>query len=66
MIRCTDYSLNADGTADVFLWSDTKDEVVPGAEIEGLPEGIKIAPFSKCMTKSKELGIMGSDGEWSW
>ena len=52
--------------AKVFLMSDTKDELIADAEIKGLPAGYKLAPFSKCMTKSKELGFLGSDGQWTW
>ena len=51
-------------TAKVFLMSDTKEELTPDAKIDGLPAGYTLAPFSKCMTKSKELLIMGSDGQW--
>ena len=67
MIKVSSISLNP-GTmeADVFLMADTKEEVTSNATIIGMPDGYKIAPFSKCMTKKKELAIIGSDGEWDW
>lgn len=52
--------------AKVFLMCDTKEELTDDAKIEGLPAGYTLAPFSKCMTKSKELGFLGSDGQWTW
>lgn len=68
MVKVSEISLNP-GTmeADVFLMADTKDEVTTNpADVIGMPEGYKFAPFSKVMTKSKELAILGSDGEWQW
>ena len=68
MVKVVEISLNP-GTmeADVFLMADTKDEVTNDpTDAIGMPEGYKFAPFSKCMTKSKELAILGSDGEWTW
>ena len=68
MVKVSDITLNP-GTmeADVFLMADTKEEVTTDpADAVGMPEGYKYAPFSKCMTKSKELAILGSDGEWAW
>ena len=53
-------------TAKVFLMCDTKEEVTADAKIDGLPAGYTLAPFSKCMTKSRELAFLGSDGQWAW
>lgn len=68
MIKVSSIELNT-GTmeADVFLMADTKEEVTTDPkDAVGMPDGYKYAPFSKCMTKSKELAILGSDGEWDW
>lgn len=67
MIRVQSIELNPGKMeADVFLMADTKSEVTDGATIEGFPQGYKISFGSKCMTTSKELAFMGSDGEWNW
>ena len=69
MIKVQSITLNdAAMEADVFLMSDTKSEVnsATTADIEGFPENYAIAPFSKCMTKKKELAFYGSDGTWDW
>lgn len=68
MVKVVDISLNpATMEADVFLMADTKEEVTNDpADAIGMPEGYKYAPFSKCMTKAKELAILGSDNEWTW
>ena len=52
--------------ADVFLMCDSSNEISKNMAIPGLPAGYKVAPFSKVMTKKKELAILGSDGEWDW
>jgi hypothetical protein len=67
MIRVKEISLNTqDKTADVSLFSDTKSEVTPNAEIVGLPSGYTIAQGSSVITASAELAFMKSDGSWSW
>ena len=68
MVKVMSISLNpATMEADVVLMSDTKEEVTADPkDAIGMPEGYRYAPFSKCMTKSKELAILGSDNEWTW
>lgn len=69
MIRCTDYSPNSDGTVDVSLFADTKDEVLDdmsGVVVQGLPGGTKIAMGSTVLTSSGELAFRKSDDTWNW
>ena len=53
-------------TALVTLFSDTKGEVIPGATIEGLPDGYEVAFGSSVLTAEGEMGFMKSDGTWNW
>jgi len=52
------------------LMSDTSDEVIAigndGSTVVGLDSTIRIAPFSTCFTKDKELGVLGSDNQWTF
>lgn len=69
MIRCKDYSLNADGTADVSLFADTREEVLDDmsdVEVQGLPAGTKIAMGSSVLTSGGELAFRKSDDTWNW
>ena len=68
MIKAISVTLDpATKTAEVFLNSDTREEVTTDPkDAIGMPDGYTYAPFSKCMTKKKELAILGSDGEWDW
>lgn len=50
----------------VSLFSDTRDEVVPGAKIIGLPEGAGIEMGSDVFTSSGEIAFMRSNGTWNW
>ena len=67
MIKVIDIKLNPqEMTADVALFSDTKSEVTPTAEIVGLPSGYTISAGSSIMTASGELAFMKSDNSWNW
>ena len=67
MIKVTEIKLDpTTKTADVSLFSDTKAEVLPNAEIEGLPAGYAIDAGSSVLTASGELAFMKSDGQWNW
>ena len=67
MIKVTSIKLDPNTkTADVSLFSDAKAEVLPSAEIEGLPAGYTIAAGSSVLTASGELAFMKSDGTWNW
>lgn len=67
MIKVTGIKLDPNTkTADVSLFSDTKAEILPDAEIKGLPAGYTIAQGSSVLTASGELAFMKSDGQWSW
>ena len=67
MIKVTGIKLDPNTkTADVSLFSDTKAEVLPNAEIEGLPAGYTIAQGSSVLTASGELAFMKSNGDWNW
>lgn len=60
---------NTDGnehTATVSLFADTKEEVIPGATIIGLPQGVTLEMGSSVMTASGEVAFMKSDGNWNW
>ena len=50
----------------VGLFADTKDEVVSGAEIKGLPAGATIEMGSILRTAKFEMASMKSNGEWEW
>lgn len=69
MIKCKSYSMNADGTADVSLFADAKDEVkddMSDVDVIGLPKGVKIAFGSDAMTASGEMAYRKSDDTWNW
>ena len=67
MIKVTSIKLDPNTkTADVSLFSDTKAEVLPNAEIEGFPAEYIIAAGSTVITASGELAFMKSDGAWNW
>lgn len=52
--------------ATVHLFADAKEDVVPGAEIVGLPDGYEMEAGSDVYTGDFHLGILLSDGTWSW
>jgi hypothetical protein len=68
MIKVT--SSKIDGlSATVTLFADTKEEVVPGATIHGLPklpQQVTIAMGSSVITASGDVAFMKSDGTWNW
>jgi hypothetical protein len=66
MIICESYSVNADGSVKASLFADTKAEVVPGAEIMGLPQGVRMSLGSDVMTAAGEMAFRKSDGTWNW
>lgn len=51
--------------ADVSLFSDTKNEVIPSATIQGFPAGYSIAVGSSVLTGDGDMAFMKSTG-WSW
>lgn len=60
---------NTDGDNNsykVSLFSDTREEVVPGAEIIGMPEGATIEMGSDVFTSDGQIAFMKSDGNWNW
>ena len=59
----TDHDEN---TFEVYLFADSKSEVVPGATIIGLPKNAGIEPGSRCMTADGDFAYMKSDGNWNW
>lgn len=68
MIRVTEVQ-NTDlnmKSCRVSLFADTKSEVVPGAQIVGMPVDSTIEMGSSVMTASGELAFMKSDGTWNW
>ena len=50
----------------VSLFADTREEVVPGAEIVGMPEGATIEMGSDVFTSDSQMAFMKSDGQWNW
>ncbi len=50
----------------VSLFADTREEVVPGAEIFGMPEGATIEMGSDVFTSDSQIAFMKSDGQWNW
>lgn len=50
----------------VKLFADTKEEVVPGAEIVGFPEDATMEMGSSIVTASADVAFMKSNGEWNW
>lgn len=68
MIRVTDIS-NTDSNENsyrVSLFADTREEVVPGAKIIGLPEGATIEAGSDVFTSDAQMAFMKSNGQWNW
>lgn len=68
MVKVKSITLN-DTTKEayVFLEADSKSEVTTDpTDAIGMPAGYTYAPFSKVMTLSREIGILGSDGTWKW
>lgn len=50
----------------VALFADEKDDVQPGMDIEGLPDGFVIPWGSYVITGDGELGFYLSDDTWNW
>ena len=48
------------------IYADNKNEVVPNADVEGLGKIELLAAGSSCYTASLEVGILKSDGTWTW
>ena len=53
-------SLSADTSAEVIAMGDTC------LNVEGIQDGIKLAPFSDCFTAEQELGVINSLGVWNF
>ena len=49
----------------IQAFADTKEEVVPGATFDGMPDGT-MEPGSRVTTAKGEIGLLKSDGTWSW
>jgi len=47
-------------------FADTKEEVVKGAVVEGLPTGCILASGSKVIVADGSRGFLKSDGTWGW
>lgn len=62
-IENTDANVNS---YKVSLFADTREEVVPGAEIIGMPEGATIEMGSDVFTSDGQIAFMKSDGTWNW
>lgn len=68
MIKCKKME-NTDSNENSFtvsLFADTKEEVVPGAEIVGFPANATMEIGSTCMTAEGNFAFMKSDGIWNW
>lgn len=68
MIKITNIK-NTDANSDSYLisaFADTKDEVVSGAVIIGLPEDAEIEMGSSVVTADGDVAFMKSDGTWNW
>lgn len=57
--------IEADKTAVVTMFADTKDEVTDDVKAT-IPEGYKIAQGSTIMTANGELAFRKSDDTWNW
>lgn len=66
VLKITKYKNDRPYMADIYAFSDTKEEVVPGATYEGLPEGCLIEAGSFLMTANGKIASMKSDGTWNW
>lgn len=67
MVKVTSMKLNArQKTALVSLFADTKSEVTPSVQIEGLPKNYTIESGSNVITASAEVAFRKSDGSWNW
>lgn len=49
----------------IVAFADTKEEVVPGATFDGMPDGT-MEPGSKVITAKGEEAYLKSDGTWNW
>ena len=47
-----------------LIWVNSKEDI--SDTIEGLPEGIELAPGSMIYTSTLEMGVLNEDKEWSW
>lgn len=60
---------NTDANANSFkvsLFADTREEVVPGATIIGMPEDATIEMGSDVFTSDGQMAFMRSNGTWNW
>lgn len=68
MIKCMSME-NTDSNENSYkvkLFADTKDEVVEGAEIVGLPQDATIEMGSTVVTADADVAFRKSDGTWNW
>ena len=48
------------------IYADSRNEVVAGANVNGLGDIALLATGSICITKDFDVGIKASDGTWNW
>lgn len=48
------------------IYADSKDEVKPGAFVEGLGDISILATASTCLTSNLDVGLLKSDGTQTW
>lgn len=48
------------------IYADQKSEVTSGASVEGLGDISQLAAGSTCLTSGFDVGILKSDGTWTW
>ena len=68
MIKCLEM-VNTDSDQNSYrvkLFADTKEEVVDGADIIGLPANATLEMGSSVVTANADVAFRKSDGTWNW
>ena len=66
MVKVTSIKHPINGEAIITGFADAQADVGPSMQIEGLPEGVKIAYGSSIITAKGEIAFLKSDGTWNW
>jgi len=48
------------------IYADSKNEIIPNADVQGLGKIELLAAGSTCVTADLDVGLLKSDGTWSW
>ena len=65
-VQSMENSDSNDNSFKAILFADTKNEVISGTEIIGLPIDATLEMGSCVLTADGDVGFLKSNGEWNW